>query len=643
MSGPRDAQQETRMGGHYLGMLWGAVRNLMQTERKTNSPVHMALSLLGFVTAGTLVVMSIVVSSKVLGEGCKEQDQCQAMLYITTTFFSSRRIETSLGWPVATERDLANAQNFPYNVNDPAQAYKDRTYRFGHFIECMYTARMADKTCPPTATLSEYTTCITNSTLITGLDNCAAFPSVGGYSHWPTSEEYLQCVWNNPLLQNTESRRASQNVFRACMDRQLWPFFEVPQTIDSPILFGSYNWALLLLAGIVVMSSFAVYTASPKEEGALKYGESSVWMRLGLLWSGIALVWNLIYLIIFLIIGFRNTGEFQKGGGLPTTFSTTYVTVGVLGAAFLYFLAIVLKPARFKYVYRRYSSAKSNIAVIEPVHVDAKVNDFEMQGLLQGTFPETNPRNPMRQDKIAVSEDDVARFYTPPMLAIWADSYLADFCIVMGVAGATGQLSTDTAWHLFALTLSYRLLNMIISRCISDAFTNNLRLPDEVNQAKNSIVTRPTMFWNNRRDYANRTKSEHGYDVHINTKVIGFSTQLAAGFLYACLLALVFNGNTQLNEFTIFKNFFITCFVVPEALRLVIHLYYQVSYGEADMNSVPWALYNSFYFIWLWDVIWRLIWVCVVVLETSNNPGTFDYLRTQTGTLMRDYVVQMTI
>ena len=640
MSGPRDAQQETRMGGHYLGMLQDAVGNPM-SDRKNNSPVHMALSLLGFVTAGTLVVMSIVVSSKVLGEGCKEQDQCQAMLYITTTFLSSRRIETSLGWPVATERDLANAQNFPYNVNDPAQAYKDRTYRFGHFIECMYTARMADKTCPPTATLSEYTTCITNSTLITGLDNCAAFPSVGGYSHWPTSEEYLQCVWNNPLLQNTESRRASQNVFRACMDRQLWPFFEVPQTIDSPILFGSYNWALLLLAGIVVMSSFAVYTASPKEEGALKYGESSVWMRLGLLWSGIALVWNLIYLIIFLIIGFRNTGEFQKGGGLPTTFSTTYVTVGVLGAAFLYFLAIVLKPARFKYVYRRYSSAKSNIAVIEPVHVDAKVNDFEMQGLLQGTFPETNPRNPMRQDKIAVSEDDVARFYTPPMLAIWADSYMADFCIVMGVAGATGQLSTDTAWHLFALTLSYRLLNMIISRCISDAFTNNLRLSDAVNQTKNDIVTRPSMFFRNVKGYVSNPK--HGYDVHINTKVIGFSTQLAAGFLYACLLALVFNGNTQLNEFTIFKNFFITCFVVPEALRLVIHLYYQVFYGEADMNSVPWALYNSFYVIWLWDVIWRLIWVCVVVLETSNNPGTFDYLRTQTGTLMRDYVVQMTI
>ena len=605
----------------------------------------MALSFLALVTAGALVVLSIVISSKVLGEGCKESDQCQAMLYITTTFLSSRRIETSLGWPVATERDLANSQNFPYNVNYPNQANRDRTYRFWHFIECMYNARMADKTCPLGSTLSDYTACVSNSTLITGLDNCAAFPTVGGYSHWPTSEEYLQCVWNNPLLQNSESRRASQNVFRACMDRQLWPFFEVPQTIDSPVLFGSYNWALMLLAGMVVMSSFAVYTASPKEEGALKYGEASLWMRLGLLWSGTALVWNLVYLIIFLIIAFRNTGEFQKGGGLPTTFSTSYVTIGVLSAAVFYFLAIVLSPARFKYVYRKYGT-KSNIAVIEPVHVDAKVNDFEMQGLLQATFPETNPKNPMRQEKIAVAEDDVAKYYTPPMLAIWSDSYMADFCIVMGVAGATGQLSTDTAWHLFALTLSYRLLNMIISRCISDAFTNNVRLSDDVNQFKNDIVTRPNMFWNNRNNYAGRTRSTHGpdvFDVHINTKVIGFSTQLAAGFLYACLLALVFNGNTQLNEFAIFKTFFVTCFVVPEGLRIAIHLYYQTTYTCNNMNCVPWALYNSFYFIWLWDIIWRLIYICVVVLETNNNPGTFDYLKTQTNTLMRDYIVQMTI
>ena len=82
---------------------------------------------------------------------------------------------------------------------------------------------------------------------------------------------------------------------------------------------------------------------------------------------------------------------------------------------------------------------------------------------------------------------------------------------------------------------------------------------------------------------------------------------------------------------------------MPEALKLLIHLYYQLTYGPDHMNDVPWILYNGFYLIWLWDVILRIIFICIVVLETSNSPGTFDYLKTQTNSLMRDYVAQMLV
>lgn len=592
----------------------------------------MVLSLVGFLTAITAVIMSIVISARVLGEGCKE-GECLPMLYLTTTFLSSRRIETSIGFPVATERDLANSIATPFN--DPASASKDRVYRFGHFIECMYTARMADKLCLPN-TLSDYTVCVTNSTLIAGgLDSCATFPSVGGYYHWPTPEEYLGCVWNNPALQNSEVRRASQNVFRACMDRTLWPFFEIPQGIDSPIVFGSFNWALLLLVGIVVMSSFAVYTMSLKEDGHVNHGESDSMMRLSVFWTGIALVWNIIYFVIFLIIAFRNSGDFQKGGGLPTTFSTSYITVLVMAAALLYFLSIFLQSGSRKFI-GTVIKINSNVAVIESVPIETEVNDHENCALLRGTFPEVPSKS------FLLSGDEVAKYYMPPMLAIWADSYFADFCIFLGIAGATGQLTTDTAWNLFTLILSYRVLNMIISRCMSDAFTNNIRLDDAVNRAKSAIVTIPSA-------YSTKFTSSSGevikpkHDVHINTKVIGLSTQLAALFLYIALITLVFNGNSPLQDFNYFKSFFITCFIVPEALRLLIHLYYQLTYGPDHMNDVPWILYNGFYLIWLWDVILRIIFICIVVLETSNSPGTFDYLKTQTNSLMRDYVVQMLV
>ena len=593
-----------------------------------------------FGVAATIVsvIISIVVSSKVLGDGCKE-GECLSMLYVTTTFLSSRRIETSLGFPVATERDLANVINTPFNDN----AGSNRVYRFGHFIDCMYTARMADKLCLPNS-LNDYTTCITNTSVISGLDNCASFPTVGGYYHWPTSEEYLGCVWNNPALQNSEVRRASQNVFRACMERTLWPFFEIPQGIDSPIVFGSYNWALLLLVGIVVMSSFAVYTCSWIEDGHVKHGEPNAWMRLGFLSSAVALVWNLIFLVVFLMIAFRNSGDFQKGGGLPTTFSTSYVTVTVMAAASLYFLSVVLQPGARKFVMRHYNNMKSEVAVIEQVPMDTEVHDHENHMLLRGTFPEVDPATKNRSPDYELSADEVVRYYTPPLLAIWSDSYMADFCIFMGIAGATGQLSTDTAWNLFTLILSYRVLGMIISRCISDAFTNNIRLGDETNKAKNDIVTRPAMFFRNRQNYAARPGKLAGQaDVHINTKVIGLSTQLASVFLYMALITLVFNTNSPLTDFAYFKNFFILGFIIPEALRLLVHLYYQVTYGSQNMNEVPWMLYNSFYLIWLWDISLRIIFVSMIVLETSNTPGTFDFLKTQTSALMRDYIVQMAV
>ena len=614
-------------------------------SQSNNSGVHYFLTFLNLFAVFAGFILSIALISRVLGAGC-EEGTCQSMLYLTTTFLSTRNIETNIGWPVATERSFSDQVQTPFN----AAASSDRSYRFGHYLECMYTARMADKACPPTLTYNEYVYCLTNTTgVVSGLDACASFPTVASvYSHWPTSEEYLGCLWNNPLLQNSESQRASKNVFRACIDKSLWPFFEVPQTIDSPVIFGSYNWALLLVSGLIVMTSFGVYTASPWEEGQVTRGEGGYFMRLGALWSALAFFWNLFFLIIFVIIAFRNTGEFQKGGGLPTTVSTMFVTLLVYAVATFYFFAAAMqgiRPKKFLSVI-----TGENMVKIVPVCGNHPVDDTENQRLLlAGTFPAIDPKSGAHSNKYKLAEpDDVARYYTPPLLAVWSDSYFADVCIVLGMAGATGQLSTDQAWNLATLTIAYRILNMIISRCISDAFMNNVRLSGEVNKAKNGIVTRPSMFfkyskvphhdpdttWKTRGD--DYGKSTHNMDVHLNTRIIGLSTQLAALYLYVGLMVLVFSANSALNDFDIFKSFFIVCFVVPEGLRLLLHLFYQFAVTEGN-DGVPWMLYNAGFIIWLWDYIARIIFVCIVIFDGGNKPGTFDFLKIQTNALMRDY------
>jgi len=626
----------------------------------TNSSLHFFLTLLNALCVVTGLIMSIAVLSRVLGAGC-EEGTCQSMLYITTTFLSTRRIETTLGWPVATERSLSDSIQTPFNYVD---AGKDRSYRFGHYLECMYTARMADKACPPTLIFADYASCVSTN-MSSALDVCASFPtsSGAGLFHWPTSEEYLSCLWNNPVFQNSESQRASKNVFRSCVDRSLWPFFEVPQSIDTPIFMGSYNWALLLVTGLIVMTSFGVYTASWKEDGVITKGEPGYLMRLGVFWSAIALAWNVIFFAMFVSIAFRNAGEFQKGGGLPTTSSTTFLTIAVYAVAVLYFLSTVLQPARrsFKAFYTGGQGGTAKIVSVLSSTGLCAPDDYESQQRmlpgLSATLPALKPDGSggyTHSHEFTLAEEDVAKYYTPPMLATWADSYIADVCIVMGMAGATGQLSTDQAWNLFTFTLSYRILNMIISRCMSDAFMNNIRLDKDVNEAKNSIVTRPHMFYSFKRDnhgkgpddrthWKNRAtgkSSGHNTDVHLNVKIIGLSTQLAAAYLYVGLLFLVFGQNSALNDFGVFKGFFVTCFIIPEALRLLLHLFYQLMYDHSD-DGVPWMLYNSAFFLWIWDYVFRIIYISLVVFETSNNPGTFDFLKTQTNSLMRDYVVSM--
>jgi hypothetical protein len=240
-------------------------------------------------------------------------------------------------------------------------------------------------------------------------------------------------------------------------------------------------------------------------------------------------------------------------------------------------------------------------------------------------------------------------------MATWADSYFADVCIVMGVAGATGQLSTDQAWNLFSLYLIYRILNMIISRCMSEAFMNNIREESGVNEGKNKIVSRPSMFFTHARDNYPRDRSDWktwagrgtrqtggGPDVHLTTKIIGLSTQLAALYLYIGLIFLVFNQDSALNDFATFQAFFIVCFIIPEALRLLVHVFYQLMY-DSNSGGVPWMLYNFGFAIWIYDYVTRIIFILVILFETSNNPGTFDFLKTQTNTLMQDYLVSMAI
>jgi hypothetical protein len=99
----------------------------------------------------------------------------------------------------------------------------------------------------------------------------------------------------------------------------------------------------------------------------------------------------------------------------------------------------------------------------------------------------------------------------------------------------------------------------------------------------------------------------------------------------------VFDGNYALSNFGVFKLFFFLSFIFPETIRVVIHVWYQIR--QTEFNEIPWALLNIHFFIWIWDLLFRIIGVSIVILGSNHEmQGTREYLVSHANTLMGDYL-----
>ena len=611
---------------------------ISQTRAANNGPdskdsigetIHVGFVFVHTVCAAAALGFSIVFLVYALASNCSP-DSCQSMLYITSTFLSARRVESNVGWPVTTERTLFRDPTKQYPLIDTTSS---TGYGFTHFYECMHSARMADLVCNFPDSFSDYYTCMTNSTpspLRNALSPCNVFPTVSNYSHYMTSEDYLTCLNWQPVLRNSISSRASRNVFRACLAKSQWPFVEFQLDVDSPTLLGSYNWALFLSVGFAIMTSFAVYSMSWKEDGPVTKGEPSYFMRLGLFWAWIAWLWNLGFFVVFLLVAFRETGNFENNGGVPTTVSTTLVTLGLLALVLVYFgnelfgesqwefLAHALQGTGYHKImkhkaYKRFFD-KSATPLMDPT------------GNARGG--ELGAPMPGASRSYTISDMQVSKYYTPPLLATWADGYIADAVIFLGVAGATQQVTTDQAWNFFVLMGSYRLLNMMIARFLYECFMNNISLEESVNDSKFTI--KPVFLT---VGHENRHS-----DPHLSIRVMALSTQISAIYLYIAIAYLSFNPGSPLADFKLFREFVIFGFMIPEAIRILLHVYCHTWYFRSKASS--WLLLNTHMFVWNWDIACRLIFLSIIMLNTDNSlQGTREYLQRQSNTLLRDFLV----
>lgn len=614
------------------------------------STLHMGLTLGHLLVTVTSVVLSVVFVIYALGVGCNTSD-CNPLVFITSTFFSSNKVGSLAGWAVATQRaQLGEVVQYPTD--------KD-AFAFSHYFECMASAQMANVACPTTDPLAGYTFCLRNTTSTNAaLTACDAL-STSFSQPWPTSEEYLQCLFRFDAMRNSVSIRGSQNVFRLCVAKSMWPFFEVQQTMDTPLFLGSFNWIILIAVGFLSMTSFAVYTASPVEQGLVKKGEPQYLMRLGTLWTFLSVVWLFTFLILFLVVAVRHHTVFEDNGGLPTTGSTTVITLVVLSSCFVYFLSEIVEARDFEFRVHAYHFLKhhgGNAADHMRHAYDAasKHGKVIFSKFKQESALGTSMLNPGLEE-YSIDAKGVAEYYTPPLIAVWADAYFPDACIFLGAAGATGQLTTDQAWNLFSLFMFYRLLNMMIARFMYQCFMNNLSFRDtdefKYNDENHKIVTYPSEMFRSMTAKDNKKGSPDDtrpllapkvtkYDPkavspHINIQVMALSTQISAIYILSALCFMVFNENSPLSDFSLFRWFFLLGFLIPEGLRISIHLICQVRDPEPD--SVPWNLLNAYMFVWIWDLCVRIIFISIIFFSTAGYPGTLHFLADKSGDLLETY------
>lgn len=594
----------------------------------TDKTLHNALvGLHGLITL-TAFVITIAVSVYAFGGGC-DPSNCMPMIHITSTFFSTARVSSAgAGWAVATERS---------QIGDGIVQYPSdkETYSFSHFYECMDSAQMADKTCPPGKSVPDYMFCLkNNSATNAALTACNAIPNTYP-ARWPTPEEYVRCLFSYPVMQNSQSLRTSQNVFQTCVQKSMWPFFEMQQGVDSPLFLGSFNWLIMVAVGMIIMTSFAVYTVSFYEQGKVKYGSPQYCMRLGSFWSGLAALWILVFLIICLVVAFNDKTTFENNGGVPTTISTSMVSVAFLSVVLFYFGGEVSDTGYWDFFW----------VMVDPAHAH---HDHESQAPEQHStsrrrgsrivrVPVADPDDsPGTASRLGVpmpqagknhyhiaSPEDVSKYYTPPLIASWADGYLADACIFIGLAGATGQLTTTLSWQIFTLVFFYRLLNMMIARFMYECFMNNTSESEDVNKYK-------VMAWKGWKPPMTP------FDVKLSLKAMALSTQIAALYLIIALGYLIFNTAGGLMDFPPFFYFFIFGFIVPEFLRISLHVYCQIT--EPSGEQATWMILNPSMAIWSMDLVVRIIVITVVVFDVKDTPGTRQFLLEGSNALVRDYL-----
>jgi hypothetical protein len=528
------------------------------------------------------------------------QDSTDSAVYVTNTFYTTNDKESNVSWQVLTS---SNWNNMP---RAGVGAYG--TVAFEHFYECMWVARIGYQTCNASAaTVATYTTCL-QSSFSTQLSSCATY---GDPLYWPTANQYSGCV--NDKLNNGQVW--SLNAFRTCVDVNPWPIYEVPQDVTTIFFLGSYSWPLLVIVSTFLFFVFALYTIWPvdwEDATIVEHGKpESSFVRLGMLWSGLAALFAGVILIIVLIISFRagdSTWPNNNTNLYPSTQQTNVAMVVSTLTVLFYFL---FDASEFqernanRSGYERIQRDKdmdnqhgqndrdgweaSRIPI--PVSMGLQIPLQAKPHQLGYMFPEQGT------DYSVNSAEKLGRTYAPVLLKTWSDAYLLDPLFAVGVIGATMQVFTADVYNIFWCLMFYRIAHAGAARAVYYAYMR-VHYDTDSGKSPESIAA---------------------------TKVLALGIHFAGIFALIVPIYIVFDNTRMISDYQIIVSMIILSYFIPEALRVLGHLFLSMQKYEPGKHQGLYILLVV-QFIWAWDLVVRCVFIWILLWGNAGTRGTKPYL-----------------
>lgn len=584
--------------------------NLYNTLTKKDGPegelavhwIYFIFKILALAATVFLLVVLLMVSVTTVF-----QDSTDSAVYVTNTFYTTNDKESNISWQVLTSS--------PWNTLPRSGYTPYTTVEFEHFYECMWTAQVGWGLCnASSATVASYKTCL-DSSYSTQLSACAAY---GAPLNWPTANQYSGCI-NDKLGNNA---LWSLNALRTCIDVNPWPIYEVPQDVTSTFFLGAYSWPLLTIVSTALFFVFALYTVWPvdwEDATIVEHGKpGSSFVRLGMLWSGLAALFAAVILVVVLVISFR-TGSLWPNGNVNLYPSTqqTNVAMVVSTLAVLFYFLFDASEFQERNVNRsgyhrvrddeRRRDAEERAKDMDYQHGQNDREGWEASRIpipvsmglkmpLQGKPQQLGYMFPDQGAEYSVNSAEVlGRTYAPVLLKTWSDAYLLDPLFAVGMIGATMQVFTSDVYNIFWCLMFYRIAHAGAARAIYFAY---MRVHFENNVQQELLAA---------------------------TKVLALGLHFAGIFALFVPVYIVMDNTRMINDYTIVVNMIILSYLIPEALRVLGHLILSALPHETGKHRGLYILLVA-QFIWTWDLFVRCVFIWILLWGNAGTRGTKPYL-----------------